>query len=313
MISNNKFYESIQITDWESVRELLHIPANLQEMRENRDTLFRACSCAPAHIIKLIYDACPQQIKFRDEDGNTPLHNACASYSPESENVIQLLLDISPELVVIANYDGMLPLHQAILNRRVPSIIKKLLMYFPEGLICDANELLGNPAQLFFDEWLDELEDNKNNFNKLKEAPFIGPDGNDKDIVTNTFLAIIKASLHISSVSALKPSEILPVHSALNLKDLSIPPVFTQLMIKTFKEDATKTDENGNCPLHVGVSQKDVNPELIESLIEANPDVTTYPNRDGKIPLSLAIENGQRCEVIRPLLTVTLKNLYVSQ
>lgn len=311
MVLKSKLYESIKNQNWREVGDLLLQPEIQRIVQRNRDTMFMACYSGPVEIIRLIFEISPRQIIFKDKHGNTSLHNACANSNHGAAQVVQFLLEVAPQMAQIANYDGMLPLHKALSHRRASAIIKTLLAAHPQGLY-ETYGHLGTPAQLFFDEWLDELEDNINHLDKLRNSPFCSPDGNDLDIVTETLLVILEAAEEMENANSSHPRcyPSLPVHRALNLENMLIPPVFIQLLIQMFKEEAMKTDENGNYPLHVGVAQHDINSELIESLIEVNPEVTTYPNRQGRIPLVLAMENGQPTEVIERLLHVSLETAY---
>jgi len=237
MTEKHSLYESIRQKDWATVKQLLQAPEIRRLVQQNQNTLFMACTCVPAHIINMIFNTSPQQVLFRDFYGNTPLHNALTNFGPDTEEIVEFLLHVAPDLARTMNYDGMLPLHQALLNRRSPEIITRLLRAFPESLYLH-NGRGGTPAQLFFDEWLDELEDHCDNFERLKSLQFDGPDGNDFDIVTKTLLVIIE------------------VHNALRLAKIMIPPVFTDLMIKMFSDEEHKVER------HDG----DVECELIESL-----------------------------------------------
>jgi len=237
MTAKHSLYESIQQKDWAKVKELLQSPEIRRLVQQNQNTLFMSCTCVPAHIISMIFNASPQQVFFKDIYGNTPLHNALTNFGPDTEKIVEFLLHVAPELARTINYDGMLPLHQAMLNRRSPKIVTRLLKSFPAGLYLH-NGRGGTPAQLFFDEWLDVLEDHSDNFERLKSPQFDGPEGNDFDIVTKTLLVIIE------------------VHNALRLAKIMIPPVFIDLITKIF------SDEEHN----VRSYERDVECELIESL-----------------------------------------------
>lgn len=237
MIEKHSLYESIKQKDWATVKNLLQSPDIKRLIQQNQNTLFMACTCVPAHIVSMIFSACPQQIFFKDTYGNTALHNALTHYSADTVEIVEFLLHVAPELARTINYDGMLPIHQAMLNRRSPEIVARLLEAYPEGLYMH-NGRDGTSAQIFFDEWLDVLEDNIDNFERLQGPEFDGPEGNDFDIVTKTLLVIIE------------------VHNALRLGRIMIPPVFTELMMKMFSSEDINDQSY----------ERDVECELIESL-----------------------------------------------
>merc|ERR1712232_481464 len=117
-----------------------------------------------------------------------------------------------------------------------------------------------------------------------------------------TLVAIIETATRNVSSNLRADSQVLPVHEALKLHNIVIPPVFIQLLIKTFPDESMNCDENGNYPLHVGVKREGVNSEVIESLIEENPEALSYQNKEGRIPFELARENHQTQDVIQAIL-----------
>ena len=285
--------------EWRSAEEIPHSPDIQRLVKQKSDTLFLASACESLQVFKIIFNLCPEQLFFKDIYGNTILHNALANYGQSAIEIVEFLLDIAPVLAQTANNYGMLPLHQALVNRRQPQIIKALLQAFPQG-ISQENGALGTPAQLFFDEWLDQLEDNIDDFEELQL--YENQEGNDFDIVVSTLVAIIETATRNVSSNLRADLQVLPVHDALKLDNIVIPPVFTQLLIKTFPDESMKCDENGNYPLHVGVKREGVNSEVIESLIEENPEALSYQNKEGRTPFELARENHQTQDVIQAIL-----------
>lgn len=277
--------------------------ANLHDLqrlvKQNSDTLFIASTCGSPHVFRLIFDICPEQVFFKDVYGNTILNNVLINNCQGALEIVGFLLDVAPGLAKVANNFGMLPLHQALMNRLQPALVKSLLQAFPKGINQD-NSAVGSPVQVFFDEWLDELEDNVNDFQNLKLNE--NQHGNNFDTVVNTLIAIIEALERSRESNRSTNMQLLPVHSALKLDDILIPPVFTQLLIKTFPDESMKCDENGNFPLHLEANRKGINLELLELLIEENPEALTYQNKEGRTPLELAQEKHQSEEVIQALL-----------
>lgn len=288
--------ESIDINQWEIIRDLMFLPEIQRTVKYNNDTLITACHCGSLEVIKMIHYLSPEQLVYQDECGSGPLHIACGTHRVLENNisveVIRFLIQVAPEQLKMPNKAGMLPLHKAILQRRSSVIIKMLLEAYPDAL--NKVDVRGNtPLQVFYDEWLDQLEDNVDDFERMGASTSSDPEGSDLDIVLETLLLILH-SMRIGT-------DIPMLHQALNFKHIKLPPVFIYLMIKCLKTDVSRIDHNGQYPLHLAVSQEDVCSELIEWLIEANPQAAAHPDRNGKIPLMLAIEHNQSWEVLREL------------
>jgi len=310
-MTKSNLYESMEKKDWKNTERLLLLNSTKKMVRRNPYTLFIATNFGPKHIIQQIYNICTQQVLFKDVYGNNPLHNCLINYGLDDENVVSFLLEVAPELAEMRNDDGMLPLHKALMSRRSPKIIKLLLQSYPKGLDDDIS-IFGSPAQVFFDEWLDELEDHVDNFEILRYSPYKGPEGNDFDIVYRTLLYIIGTAMknHSSKSSSFEEKDVvLPIHTALKLENIQFPPVFTNFMIKTLRDEINKTDKNGNYPLHIVANRKDINSELIESLIEVNPEILICPNNQGRTPLAIAVTNRQEKEIILALFQGSIRAL----
>ena len=61
-----------------------------------------------------------------------------------------------------------------------------------------------------------------------------------------------------------------------------------------------KTNTKGNTPLHDAVITD--NKEFAELLVSRDPEVAYYNNNNGKSPLYLAVENGNKKEILDDLL-----------
>lgn len=271
-------------------------------VEQNSDTLFVASTCQSFQVFEIIFNLCPEQLFFKDIHGNTILHNALTNYGHSAIEIVEFLLGVAPGLAKTANDYGMLPLHQALVDRRQPKLIKALLKAFPHG-ISQESGALGTPAQVFFDEWLDQLEDNIDDFEELQL--YENQEGNDFDIVVDTFAAIIETAARNMSSNLSADLQVLPVHNALKLDNILIPPVFIQLLIKTYPDESMKCDKNGNYPLHIALNRKDVNSELIELLARENPEALSYQNKEGRIPFEIARENHQTQDVMQAMLRLS--------
>lgn len=70
--------------------------------------------------------------------------------------------------------------------------------------------------------------------------------------------------------------------------------------------DATKTRNRfDNTPLYLAVYHEETSPELILSVLAANPDAANVPGMSGDIPLQLAVEQGAPQAVVSALMAAT--------
>jgi len=226
IVSSKDLLKLIEEKDWSKVKKLLQSSKVQIFVRQNRQTLFLASSCVPVHIFEDVFRICPQQLFFRDIYGNTIVHNVLMNYDVGGKDIIGFLLQVAPDLAKIPNHDRMLPLHQALLNRQSPEIIRLLLKAFPRGLYLH-KKTGGTPAQLFFDEWLDILEDHSDNFECLQFSKNNGTSQNDLQIIVKTF------------------STIMETHNSQNYKAILIPPVFVEL-ITTLEQNNSTNEKQVN-------------------------------------------------------------------
>ena len=98
-------------------------------------------------------------------------------------------------------------------------------------------------------------------------------------------------------------SDLYVLHSAVKM---NCPPDLIKYIIKTRPDEVSKTDENGHLPLHIAATTTPLNSSsddneagnyqsklIIEEILSAFPEGATRVNRDGKLPLQLAIESGK--------------------
>jgi len=100
------------------------------------------------------------------------------------------------------------------------------------------------------------------------------------------------------------PSDSYVLHSAVKM---SCPPDLIQYIIKSRPNEVSKTDEHGCLPLHIAATTtplsassssnneagNDYSKLIIEKILSAFPEGAACANRDGKLPLQLAIESGK--------------------
>jgi ankyrin repeat protein len=95
--------------------------------------LHTACECAaPIEVIKYVLELYPDAARVPSEDGQLPIHYACARRTACTD-VVALLLNEFPDAVRCASRNKMLPLHVALNKGAAVEIVFQLLDTFPES------------------------------------------------------------------------------------------------------------------------------------------------------------------------------------
>lgn len=100
---------------------------------------------APLEIVKLIHSVDPSLISHEHYRGSTPLYFACDRASQE---VMEFLVSRAPRMALASNRDGKVPLHWAVIYRRAPSFIIKLLAGNPAAVKASSASI-GTPLHFF--------------------------------------------------------------------------------------------------------------------------------------------------------------------
>jgi hypothetical protein len=87
---------------------------------------------APAEVIKLLVEACPEAVKGEDVIGKTPLHYGMGYKKPTE--VIKLLVDACPEAVAVKDREGNTPLHLGMIYNAPAEAIKLLVDVWPDSV-----------------------------------------------------------------------------------------------------------------------------------------------------------------------------------
>ena len=99
--------------------------------------LYGSAEC-DADLFKWIAEKCPSNMLKTDEDGETPLHDACRSldHSNSSGEICKYLIAKCPESVRIMTDRSALPIHELLSHcqhRRVKEVVVYLLRAYPES------------------------------------------------------------------------------------------------------------------------------------------------------------------------------------
>jgi len=212
-----------------------------------------------------------------------------------SDHVYGFLLDVAPHTKV---NDREAPIHKAILKKRNPFIIKKILMLYPNAVNSRYPDEYGEtPCEIFFRLWEDRLEEirerNKGNFANVLSYH--------KDYkillkVKEILILLLKASLsrerNMHYRKFRKQKSWLPLHEAIRYKET--PCIFVVLLVELIPDENKKIDASGNYPLHLAVSHNGWHSEyLTECILRQYPRAARMTNKDSKLPLALFIESGK--------------------
>jgi hypothetical protein len=231
--------------------------------------LHRASRSGPALDIHILLDLNPEAITIPCLLGNLPLH--CAVLAA-NEGAIYLLLARFPDAVRVSNHHQGPPLHCAIQSYVHQRVVRTLLQAYPQAVA------VTNPAQgqtplhiiqhrslkLDYSEigrWRNELE-----AVAKQEAP----------------QCLFQKALGQADLKGR-----LPLHAALEQDSLRLQQIQALVAISpptTFVHG----DVQGRLPLHVAC-QTGQRLHVIDLLVQAYPSATGTTNRDGRVPLAVAI------------------------
>lgn len=261
-LEQDAFYTAVYEMKWNDCRRMLKRSDALTLVQCEgfnncgEGVLYDAClNNAPVDIVEMVCKLDPEQAGLRTPTVElTPLHNACRG---AAEGVVSVLLNTAPETAEIGErkyfgHNGLLPLNIAIWEKRSPSIVKKLLTAYPEGIYHrseDDEDILIK----FMTFWQRDLERVYPDLEQL-------PRGNDLDgnldgltIMKDTFVLLLMAYAHETvDIKSILPRKWLPIHEALliNHYDVKIPPKFLRTLLRTMRLSCIQHDEDRNFPIH---------------------------------------------------------------
>ena len=328
-----ELYYAVVYRDWETAKDLLTNHPNVMKLTEyssnhrGETALHNACWWGgPLHIIKLIYDVNPALLMQLDDNLRSPLRYACGYASKE---VVEFLIDAAPMAARFLDSDGLLPIHVAIKNRRAPSIVQNLLDVYPEsfhlashslGRVSESGQASSNerktPLEILSMKWNDDLCANINHLEYLTE----GMDCDGLTTLKGSLYHLMEAYFRTTafqrgysndatssngkadnSNSSCSP---IPnfLHQSLQLNTQILPNIFKELIALTSpSEKCAETDEEGNLPLHIAATLEAENSNLIDILLKHDPEGANKQNKEGKFPLTLAVESGKSWDGIQQL------------
>ena len=269
----------------------------------NMNPLHIACSSqhASVQVVRVLLEGGLEiQSSMRDVDGDTPLANACRCGAPIE--VLDVLLRANPSVVNERDYEGLTPLlrlwvrYFVILGNDVIDAVKG-----PEDLTGELGEAWRKTVLLLRAAYHGSLE---------ASTAERGEEGSRtrSGALNSVFRAVHAASAVDCPRQVVKIATILHPDQLEEEDELGRLPLFVAAAAPVFKvrdlsdegysledrihgddaeyDEANDTDQDG-----AGNSSA---PSVIEILVNAFPDAVRFRDRDGRLPLHLAILHGKR-------------------
>jgi len=283
-------------------------PSDVQFKDRCRNTaLHLACRRQPPiDAIQALIRAYPTALAIRTVDGMTPLHFAC--YCGASSDAVRLLIECCPDSASKLDKRGRSPLHCACAGCRTEDkyeVLKLLLEVYPQMVLIE-DSLGRTPLSLMLDDYIEEVEEItccSAKFPRKKLSTEI------EDCLKCTSI-LLRAAYHGSASDlVLKREPFRMLHASVGVS--CCPPLFVRLALKIQPEQVRTPDIHGNLPLHIAAAthqtfqtnKSDTRFNVIQSIISMYPAAAKISNRNGLLPLALAMEHKKSWEdCIRPLI-----------
>jgi len=316
--------EAANYCDPDTLDTPLHLACRVLRVLETSPVNRDGITATPADAIRMLIRCYADNVSSKNKKGYIPLHYAfpnsskseADTYVHHQVQVINILIaadyDASIEYlsrndVVFNEEDGACtPLYHAVSSVRDdfsnppgPTVDLISAIHFPNPkMVCAKNSSNHDkPLALLYRRFSRQFD--------LSEKFFPGDNSRKavlehrqryKTSAMNTWKIILKL---LDPLSDKKKSvcDFYIVHSAVKM---DCPPDLIRYIIETRQGEVSKTDENGRLPLHIAaaVNRTDTRSSyhfkyVIDELLYAFPDGAAFADKDGKLPLQLAIESGK--------------------
>lgn len=317
--------EKIRQRDWDSARiRVLSHPSdsNFRSKQMNNATpLHLACLYrAPADLVQMILEANPEALFSQDSEGWTPLH-VILLYGSDEETALLLIQRGGFRAASIHSRIVGAPLHLACRHGCSTAIIRALLRVYP-AMATTANEYNTKPAKILWyhfsrknEHLLNELSENKQSGELSdKEGKSI------RDLIDQLTLLLraAKGRQYIDANNSNPQQNFSVIHDVLGATDDTLGELtqFLSLVIFLYPEQVHAVDDVGNLPLHVAASSRpsrssdnqslpfesnraadvaaNFNTDPMDVLLQHYPIAASIPNRQGLLPLHIALAKGRR-------------------
>jgi ankyrin repeat protein len=301
--------QNIRSRDWDGAKSrILSYPwdAHYRTISGNNSTpLHLVCLYrAPIDVVELLLDANPSALVAQDTEGWTPIHLVLL-YGGD-ENVAMLLIRRGgvPAASIQSRFIGS-PLHLACRHGCSRSILKQLISANPL-MASTANETGTKPAAFVWHQFV-RTPKNEHVVRELRNTggwvQGVGKDDSGiLDLLERVTILLQAAKQEDPDAPSILVHDLVSFQSELG--SLS---QFLSLAIQLFPEQVAHPDVLGNLALHMTAasspSRVQLPPSLrvmdhtkdpIDILARAFPSTAGTPNRNGEIPLHLALTKGRR-------------------
>lgn len=309
----------IKRRDWDGARlRTLTYPSDAHYRKGNALTpmhlvcLYRA----PIDLIELLIDANPTALFAQDSEGWTPLHLVIL-YGGDEETVLLLIRRGGKTAASLQSPFAGSPLHLACRHMASLAILEALVQANID-MATAPNDCGTKPAEVV---WTQFLRQHKN-FQVF--GAIVDQDGNGNDITIDhpavkdliDRIKILLAAAKAEGQESGTPYDTLRLHDLVsNLSCLGDISPFLDIAVRLYPEQVSITDNDGNYPLHLVVCnpQRDsvsrqqqrhqqfnhkpmafIPRDPIEVLVSSYPMAASFLDKNGDLPLHLAIKTGQR-------------------
>jgi ankyrin repeat protein len=248
---------------------------------------------------KILFDAYPESLQIRSDDGMLPIHDACSGKRDDTADTIQYMLELDPELINADDGDGWLPIHFAAQDGSTKSI-EMLVKYDPDAasketndgnqqlplhLACNYNTNLSS-IQVLYDAYPEAV------FTTTEhgETPLENARLNSKQSAVDflqTQLVYARQAQDMTAMTTVDENGWLPLHHALK-DNASLGSI--KLLVRGNPAAVQVADQNGACPLHIACEFSSV--KVVKYLVELAGDTLNNVDANKDSPLHYACREG---------------------
>ena len=226
---------------------------------------------------------------------STILHVVC-SCKNVPQTVIETILDeLGPELVAaVDDASGQTPLHTAITSDCPADIIRLLVKAFPPSTQRPDYSLL-RPIDLLCQKII--MKEERSKYRHSEVVGEIHVDGNLGREVDELWKCVHLLAIILDPISSTTDWEQPILHACLRASASDFPYALLERAMKRFKDQFGVSDQHGNFPLHIAATlspDDDATEEGLRYIVNKYLPAVQMENKDGKLPLDLAIEKGLR-------------------
>lgn len=245
-------------------------------------------------VARLLLDACPESLLYRDSDGCTPLHRPSFELNV---NLVETMLLRDESVASISDNKGLLPLHRACQRTRKANeleVIPLLLDAYPDGCM-ETNDK--GMAPIHF------ASARNPNLNIIQSICGTQPDclllQDDlgwtalhhvcKANCEEAILYLLEANPSLAKIKTRKDDTALHL-LATNVNSSALA---TQKLVELYPNAVLARNDYGFTPLHVAYREAGTSADFIRILYEADPNVLVMRTNAEELPIHLICQRSQ--------------------